>query len=161
MIVDIALGSNVGDRLAMLQGAVDGFSAAGFEVVATSAVYETTPVGGPPQGDYLNAVVRVRTERSPLEVLALARELEAHAGRVRALRWGPRTLDVDLLRCSDDHGDGCGLSSDDPELTLPHPLMHKRAFVLVPLADIDPTVDPTDEGVSGSAMRRTNHRLRA
>jgi len=134
VIADLGLGSNLGDRLAHLQSGVDGLSAAGCTIVAVSGVYETAPVGGPQQGAYLNAVVRVGTDRDPWALLALAQDLEAAAGRVRGERWGPRTLDVDLLRCE-------GFESDDPALTLPHPRAHERAFVLVPLADVDPALD--------------------
>jgi len=134
VIADLGLGSNLGDRLAFLQSAVDGLAAAGCRIVAVSAVYETAPVGGPDQGAFLNAVVRVETDLDPRGVLALAQRIEADANRVRTVRWGPRTLDVDVLRCDD-------VVSDDPDLTLPHPRMAGRAFVLVPLADVDPSVD--------------------
>lgn len=134
MIWDIGLGSNMGDRLTHLQGAVDALREAGVTVRGLSAVYESAPVGGPEQGPYLNAVVRVETDLAPHRLLDLAQHIEACAGRVRSVRWGPRPLDVDLLRGGD-------LGLDDPDLTLPHPRMRERAFVLVPLADLDPQVD--------------------
>lgn len=128
----LGLGSNVGDRLAHLQGAVDRLAATeGILVVAVSNVYETAPVGGPPQPDHLNAVVAVDTVLGPYELLAAAQECERAAHRVRRERWGPRTLDVDVLVYDD-------LRLDDPVLTLPHPRMHERGFVLVPLADVAP-----------------------
>ena len=106
--------------------------------LAVSPVYETAPVGGPAgQGPYLNCVVRLRTRRRPFEVLDVARELEAAAHRVRAERFGPRTLDVDVLFIE-------GYSSDDPDLTVPHPRLCERAFVLAPLADLDPDLVPVD-----------------
>jgi 2-amino-4-hydroxy-6-hydroxymethyldihydropteridine diphosphokinase len=129
----LGLGSNVGDRLAHLQGAVDGLgSTPGVMVVAVSPVYETDPVGGQPQDDYLNAVVAVETELGPRALLGVAQDLEARAGRVRAERWGPRTLDVDVLLVGD-------ATVDDDDLVVPHPRMRERAFVLVPLADLEPS----------------------
>jgi 2-amino-4-hydroxy-6-hydroxymethyldihydropteridine diphosphokinase len=101
-------------------------------VVAVSPVYETDPVGGPAgQGPYLNLVVELSTARSPRELLELARRLEAAAGRVRAERWGPRTLDVDVLLVGE-------LVVDEADLVVPHPRLGERAFVLVPLADLAP-----------------------
>lgn len=129
MIADLGLGSNLGDRLAHLQSGVDGLSAAGCTIVAVSGVYETAPVGGPQQGAYLNAVVRVGTDRDPWALLALAQDLEAAAGRVRGERWGPRTLDVDLLTFGDE-------VLDEPDLVVPHPRWRERGFVLAPLADL-------------------------
>jgi 2-amino-4-hydroxy-6-hydroxymethyldihydropteridine diphosphokinase len=130
----IALGSNLGDRHAYLQAAVDGLGAAdGIEVVAVSRVYETVPVGGPSQGAYLNAVVAIETMLDPHELLALAQRTERDAQRVRAEHWGPRTLDVDLLLYDDLH-------LADPDLTLPHPRMWERGFVLAPLRDVAPAL---------------------
>lgn len=126
----LALGSNLGDRAGNLQRAVDGIAQA-TAVVAVSAVYETAPVGGPDQPDYLNAVVVVETDLGARRLLELAHRLEREAGRVRIERWGPRTLDVDVLAYGGEH-------SDDPELTLPHPRAHERAFVLLPWLDADP-----------------------
>ena len=102
-----------------------------------SSVYETAPVGGPAgQGAYLNCVVVLETDRSAVELLDLAHELEAGANRVRAVRNGPRTLDVDVLLYGDE-------VSDDPVLTLPHPRMYERAFVLAPLSEIAPDLAPS------------------
>jgi 2-amino-4-hydroxy-6-hydroxymethyldihydropteridine diphosphokinase len=134
VVAYLALGSNLGDRAAHLQHALDGLRVAnGVAVVAVSRVYETDPVGGPEQGAYLNAVVAIETALSPWDVLALAQQLEAQAGRVRSERWGPRTLDVDVLLYDD-------VEQDDERLTLPHPRMWDRAFVLVPLADVAPGI---------------------
>jgi 2-amino-4-hydroxy-6-hydroxymethyldihydropteridine diphosphokinase len=128
----LGLGSNLGDRLAHLQAAIDGLAATpDVQVVAVSRVYETAPVGGPPQDDYLNAVVAVDTALDPHELLAVAQRLETGEQRVRAERWGPRTLDVDILLVDDEH-------LDEPDLVVPHPRMHERAFVLAPLADVAP-----------------------
>ena len=125
----LGLGSNLGDRLALLQGAVDALSAAG-QVVAVSPVYETDPVGGPEQADFLNAVVVVETDLTAHALLDLAHAVEARFARVREQRWGPRTLDVDLLAISDE-------VVDDADLVLPHPRAAERAFVLVPWSAVD------------------------
>ena len=123
----LSIGSNLGDRLAHLQSAVDG-----LRPLAVSGVYETAPWGGVEQDDYLNAVVvAVDPGLDARGWLARAHELEAAAGRTREVRWGPRTLDVDVV-------DVAGTVSADPELTLPHPRAHERAFVLVPWAEVDP-----------------------
>ncbi|NJP29082.1 2-amino-4-hydroxy-6-hydroxymethyldihydropteridine diphosphokinase [Microbispora sp. SCL1-1] len=132
MRVVIALGSNLGRRMENLQGAVDSlFDAPGLTCVAVSPVYETDPVGGPEQGPYLNAVVVAESLLDPRTLLDRAHSVENAFGRERRERWGPRTLDVDLITVGD-------LTSDDPELTLPHPRAHERAFVLVPWAQADP-----------------------
>jgi 2-amino-4-hydroxy-6-hydroxymethyldihydropteridine diphosphokinase len=149
-VFDLGLGSNMGDRLANLQHAVDLLRDAGLEIKAVSNVYETHAVGGPTQGPFLNAVVSVRTDMAPRDLLELAHEIETRAGRVRTVRWGPRTLDIDLLRSGD-------LVLKTDTLTIPHPRMRTRAFVLAPLADVDPTVDLA--GVDMTGVRRTDLRL--
>ena len=129
----LGLGANLGDAAAALQGAVDVLAATdGVRVIAVSPVYETAPVGGPDQPRYLNAVVIVETALAPVALLAAAHRAEQAFGRTRDVRWGPRTLDVDVLAID-------GVASDDPVLTLPHPRAHERAFVLVPWAQVDPT----------------------
>ncbi len=131
-VVVLALGSNLGDRLASLQGGVDVLCAGpGLFDVEVSPVYETAPVGGPAQPDYLNAVLVATTTLSARAVLDRSREAESALGRVRGQRWGPRTLDVDVIVYGAE-------VSDDPELTLPHPRAHERAFVLAPWHDVDP-----------------------
>jgi 2-amino-4-hydroxy-6-hydroxymethyldihydropteridine diphosphokinase len=132
----LGIGSNVGDRARHLQSAVAGLDRIdGVAVVAASPVYETDPVGGPEQPEYLNAVVAVDTDRTPRELLEIAQRLEDEAGRVRGERWGPRTLDVDILLVGDEE-------VDDPDLVVPHPRLYERAFVMVPLADLDPMLAP-------------------
>lgn len=126
----LALGANLGDRLAALRDAVAAL-AREVGVDAVSPIYETAPVGGPEQQDYLNAVVLVTTTLAPRDLLALAHRVEAAAGRERLERWGPRTLDVDVVAYDE-------VVSDDPDLTLPHPRAHERAFVLRPWLDLDP-----------------------
>lgn len=124
----LALGSNLGDREAHIRAAVEALP----DVVAVSPIYETDPVGGPDgQGPFLNAVVELDTALSPRELLDWCRRCEAAAGRVRTERWGPRTLDVDVLLVGD-------LVVDEPDLQVPHPRMWERDFVLRPLADLAP-----------------------
>jgi 2-amino-4-hydroxy-6-hydroxymethyldihydropteridine diphosphokinase len=130
--VVLALGSNLGDRQDILQGAVDAIvGLPGVRVTAVSPVYETVPVGGPAQPDYLNAVVLADSALSARELLDRLHEVEAAFDRVRVVRWGPRTLDIDIITVD-------GQTSDDPQLTLPHPRAHERAFVLAPWRDVDP-----------------------
>jgi 2-amino-4-hydroxy-6-hydroxymethyldihydropteridine diphosphokinase len=130
--VVLALGSNLGDRLASLQGGVDVLCARpGLSGVQVSPVYETAPVGGPAQPEYLNAVLVAATTLSARAVLDRCQEAENALGRVRTERWGPRTLDVDVIVYGTE-------VSDDPELTLPHPRAHERAFVLAPWHAVDP-----------------------
>jgi len=137
------MGSNLGDSRRLLRDALE---AIGDRVVAVSPLYETEPVGGPPgQPNYLNVVVELDTDQTPRELLGLARRLEAAAGRVRAERWGPRTLDVDVLLVGD-------MKVDEPDLVVPHPRMHERRFVMAPLADLAPELVPPDweDRVEGS-----------
>ena len=149
----LGIGSNLGDRLAYLQLAVDHLaSGPGVRVTAVSPVYETDPVGGPVQDDFLNAVVEVETDLAPPALLARCAAAEAAAARVRSIRWGPRTLDVDVLWID-------GYTSADPVLTVPHPRMAERAFVLAPLHDLHPTLAP--EPVGGwEGVRRSPVALR-
>jgi 2-amino-4-hydroxy-6-hydroxymethyldihydropteridine diphosphokinase len=129
--VVLSLGSNLGDRLANLQLGLDVLCGGGLDCVAVSSVYETDPVGGVDQADYLNAVLLARSSLSARDLLVRCGEAEAAAGRVRTVRWGPRTLDVDIVSCDTE-------ISADPVLTLPHPRAHERAFVLVPWLELDP-----------------------
>ena len=156
--VVLALGSNLGDRQDILQGAVDAIvGLPGMRVTAVSPVYETVPVGGPAQPDYLNAVVLADAARPARELLDRLHEIEAAFDRVRVVRWGPRTLDIDVV----DFG---GERSDDPELTLPHPRAHERAFVLGPWRDVDPDAALPGRGpvaellakADRSGLRRSN-----
>jgi len=126
----VALGSNLGDRLANLRAGVAGLRDAGVEVAAVSPVYETAPVGGPDdQGPYLNAALRARTTLAAADLLAVLHRIEAERERRRTVHWGPRTLDLDLLV----HGD---VVSDADALFVPHPRMHERRFVMVPVCDV-------------------------
>ncbi|MGQ4619027.1 2-amino-4-hydroxy-6-hydroxymethyldihydropteridine diphosphokinase [Nocardia sp. R7R-8] len=133
----LSIGSNLGDRLAHLRSVLDGF---GHRVLAVSAVYSTPPWGGVPQGDYLNAVVLVEDPAfGCVDWLRRGQELEQAAGRVREVRWGARTLDVDVVWCAELRGgEPVACRSTDPDLILPHPQAHRRAFVLVPWLDVAP-----------------------
>lgn len=144
----LGLGSNLGDRASQLIEAVAGLAARAGRVTAVSSVYESEPVGGPPQPPYLNAVVAVDTALSPRALLEVAKALEGEAGRdFEAERWGPRPLDVDVLLVGD-------LRVDDDDLVVPHPRMHHRAFVLAPLADVAPEL-VVAPAAGWSQIRRT------
>lgn len=152
VVAYLALGSNLGDRLSNLAGAVRALTEAGrrptgtsspcLTVVGVSPVYETTPVGangvmvhGHPA--YLNCAVAIRTQLTPLELLWLTAGIEAAMGRVRHERWGPRTIDIDLIL----FGNQC---IDLPHLQVPHPRLPERAFILRPLLDLDPSLVAPD-----------------
>lgn len=129
--VALGLGANLGDRVAALQGAVD-LLAPLLRDAAVSSVYETAPFGGPPdQPDYANAVLVGSTDLEPHALLAAAHDAEQAWHRTREVRWGPRTLDVDVLAVGD-------LVLHDPDLVIPHPWAHERGFVLVPWAEVHP-----------------------
>ncbi len=129
----LGLGSNMGDSRVILEEAVQALTETG-EVVAVSSLYETEPVGGPEQDPFLNLVVELETSASARELLALAQRLEHTARRERVVRWGPRTLDVDVLLVGDAR-------LKEPDLTVPHPRMHQRNFVMIPLLEIAPVSD--------------------
>ncbi|MDI5962880.1 2-amino-4-hydroxy-6-hydroxymethyldihydropteridine diphosphokinase [Streptomyces sp. SL13] len=138
----VSLGSNLGNRLETLQGAVDALAdTPGLRVKAVSPVYETEPWGIEPgsQPDYLNAVALIKTTLPPTSLLERAHAIEEAFLRVRDERWGPRTIDVDIVAYQD-------VVSEDPSLTLPHPRAHERAFVLVPWNDVDPAAELPGRG---------------
>ena len=130
----LSLGANLGDRAGAIRGAITALKDDGL--LARSTLYETPPWGPVEQPPYLNAVVVVRGPRDAAGWLARAHELEQAAGRTRDVRWGPRTLDVDVVTVTED--DGTPVLSDDPHLTLPHPRAHERAFVLLPWSTLEP-----------------------
>ena len=138
--VVIALGGNLGDRAQHLLDARAAIETMG-RLVDASAVYETAPLG-PPQPDYLNAALRIETELDPETLLARCLDVERSLGRVRDRRWGPRTIDLDLLWADDARGP-CVVSSET--LTLPHPHLAERAFALAPLLDVRPDLAPRFE----------------
>lgn len=134
----VALGSNEGDRLATLTRAVAGLGELPeTRVVAVSPLVETDPVGGPDQPDYLNAVAILETTLRPHTLLRCMHEIEARHGRTREVRWGQRTLDLDLVQYGDP-ADGSDITRESVDLTLPHPRAHERAFVLLPWALAEP-----------------------
>ncbi len=139
--VVLGLGSNLGDRLAALQTAVDALGASGVRINAVSPVMRTTPVGGPPgQDDFYNAVAVGTTDLQPFELLRVCQQIENDAQRDRSVRWGPRPIDVDIL-------DFAGRRMDEPDLVLPHPRVASRAFVAVPWSLVGP--DDRLGGLSG------------
>jgi 2-amino-4-hydroxy-6-hydroxymethyldihydropteridine diphosphokinase len=147
----VGLGGNLGNREATLRAAVRGLAAApGVDLVAVSSPYRTAPVGVTDQPDFLNAVALVETTLEPLALLEQLRVLETAAGRVRRVRWGPRTLDLDLLL----HG---ARTLSSAELTLPHPRLVERRFVLEPLLEVWPDARLPD----GSALAERLERLPA
>ena len=144
----VALGANLGDRRATLQAALDALGGyEGIRVIAVSSLMETDPVGGPPQPDYLNAVALLDTLLAPLDLLAACQQIEQDRGRRRAERWGPRTLDLDVIA----YRQVVAVSS---QLELPHPRAAERAFVLAPWLELDP--EATLPGPDGErvAVRR-------
>ncbi|HRO95065.1 2-amino-4-hydroxy-6-hydroxymethyldihydropteridine diphosphokinase [Citricoccus sp.] len=144
----LALGANLGDPAATLQAAVRELAEhAGIELTGVSPVAVTAAVGGPAgQPDYLNLVLSVETTLTPRQLLAACQAVEQAHHRTREVRWGPRTLDVDVITYA-------GLSSDHPELTLPHPRAHERAFVLAPWSWLDPQATLGGVSVAGLAAR--------
>lgn len=137
-IAYIGIGSNVGDRQDFVRRAVQELEeATGIDVQATSSLYETSPIGGPPQRSFINAVVRVDTELTPRGLLETSKRIEARMGREESdIRWGPRVVDLDILLYAEE-------KVNEPDLEIPHAQMIHRRFVLVPLLEIDPQVtDP-------------------
>lgn len=127
----LGLGSNLGDRAEHIDEALARMP----DVVKVSGLWETAPVGGPDQGPFLNCVVQLATDRTARQLLAVCREREAFAERIRVERWGPRSLDVDVLWID-------GEIVDQHDLVVPHPRMFERAFVLVPLRELAPDLIP-------------------
>lgn len=128
----LGLGSNLGDRLATLRRAIDLLAAEpGISVQRTSRVWETDPVGGPEQPDFLNVVAEIDMALEPHDLLEAANRIEATLGRTRDIRWGPRTIDIDILLID-------SLTIHDDRLTVPHPRLHERAFVIMPLLELLP-----------------------
>jgi 2-amino-4-hydroxy-6-hydroxymethyldihydropteridine diphosphokinase len=144
----LSLGSNVGDRRSHLRAGLD-VIAQQVPVLAVSPIYETEPVGGVTQPAYLNCVAVVATD-DPEVALRAAHRAEETRGRIRSVRWGPRTLDVDVI-CVDS------IVSDDPRLTLPHPRAHERAFVLVPWLDVDPAAQLPGRGRVSALVAAMRH----
>jgi 2-amino-4-hydroxy-6-hydroxymethyldihydropteridine diphosphokinase len=155
----LGLGSNLGDRFLNLREALRRLKdSSGLEISRISPVYETDPVGGPSQPRYLNMVVEIVTKIEARKLLKMCQEIENEMGRVRAERWGPRTIDIDIIIYGD-------MVSSTRELTIPHPLFHEREFVLRPMADIAPdllhpvldlSVRELLDGVEESGVKKMN-----
>jgi 2-amino-4-hydroxy-6-hydroxymethyldihydropteridine diphosphokinase len=128
-VVYLGLGSNLGDRARNIHEAVRLLNEAGVMAIKLSTIIETDPVGGPPQGLFLNGVLKAETELLPLDLLKTVNEVEAKLGRVRTVKDGPRTIDIDILLYDD-------MALDTPELVIPHPRMREREFVMGPLVEI-------------------------
>lgn len=158
----IALGSNLEDPAKQLQRAVDALAALpASRLDAVSSVYSSAAVGPGNQPDYLNAVALVSTELAPRALLVALQEIEQNQGRVRQERWGPRTLDLDILLYGE-------LQLDSPDLTIPHPRMHQRDFVLYPLREISNTnpvlpdgrdIDSILQQLEGTGLTKTHYKL--
>jgi len=141
----LCLGSNLGDRRKALREAEDALSRGGVFVDGRSSIYETEPVDVTDQPWFLNRVLHVRTDRSALSLLDLCKRIEHVAGRLPTVRYGPRVLDIDILLYDD-------VTLDHPRLTLPHPQMHTRRFVLVPLLELAPNVRHPNTGTQYKEM---------
>lgn len=144
----IGLGSNLGDRIANLEAARRAIESGGGKIQAASQIYETAPWGPVAQGDYLNQVIRIETGKTPRALLDALRAIETALGRDRAneVRYGPRKIDLDILVFGTER-------IDEPDLTIPHPRILERAFVLVPLAEIAPGLTIGGVGIR-EALRR-------
>ena len=142
----LALGSNLGNRAENLRNAIEALnSREGIRVTRKSSFYETEPVGGPDQGKFLNGVIEIKTTLEPEDLLKVVMNIESELGRVRREHWGPRTIDIDILTLDD-------LVYVSPTLSIPHPLMHERGFVLRPLLEIAPDFKHPVFGTSGSDL---------
>lgn len=142
MAVYLSLGSNMGDTVNNLDEAIRRMQdTAGVSVVSVSPRYKTRPIGKTDQDWFLNQAVHISTTLDPYELLTACQHIENELGRVREERWGPRTIDIDIIHYE-------GVQNSDPQLTLPHPRFHERAFVLVPLADIVPNAFILDKSVA-------------
>jgi 2-amino-4-hydroxy-6-hydroxymethyldihydropteridine diphosphokinase len=146
VLVYVSLGSNLGDRVSWLRLGVD--VVADADQCRTSSVYETEPVGGPAQGAFLNLVIELETAATPRVLLERCQRAEAAAGRVRGVRFGPRTLDADVLLVDD-------LVVAEPDLEVPHPRMYERRFVLEPLQELAPHLVDTAvlDAATGGVVR--------
>ncbi len=130
-VIYLALGSNIGDRRLNIHNAIEQLSQNGIHIKIVSSIIETDPVGGPPQRKFLNAVLKAETDLSPQKLLVLIKNIETSLGRTTSVRNGPRIIDIDIL-CFDN------LNIKSSNLTIPHPRMHEREFVMAPLKEINP-----------------------
>jgi 2-amino-4-hydroxy-6-hydroxymethyldihydropteridine diphosphokinase len=136
----ISVGANLGDAIGSVKAALANVPLRlHSDTQQSSALYSTSPVGGPDQADFVNAVIVVDSPLKPTQVLRELQRLEQEAQRVRDVRWGPRTLDLDIITAGNSH-------SDDPDLTLPHPRAHERGFVLMPWFEVEPKAELSGHG---------------
>lgn len=154
VIAYLGLGSNLGNKISNINQAIELLDAApGVRVVRVAPYYRTAPVGYTRQGFFINTVAEIETSLPPLHLLQLSLGLEKVLGRVRGMRWGPRPIDIDLLLYGEEE-------INRPELVIPHPCMHQRAFVMVPLADLAPEIEIPGRGkVTGLAALLANKQL--
>jgi 2-amino-4-hydroxy-6-hydroxymethyldihydropteridine diphosphokinase len=152
--VVIALGANLGDPVAALRGAVGALVSHGITVTSSSSLYSTEPVGGPEQPQYVNAVVVGTTSLAPLDVLDALQDIEQVWGRTREVRWGPRTLDLDLISWDAE-------VLDSERLTLPHPRAAERGFVLIPWLEAEPDAHLVGSGSVQSLVEALNNLIDA
>jgi len=146
----VGIGSNLGDRETNLERALELLAAEdGIEIAAVSEIRETEPVGPVEQGLFLNGAARVETSLAPRALLACLLTVENRLGRVREERWGPRTIDLDLLLYGDEQ-------IDEPGLSVPHPRLHERRFALEPLADLDPGLEIPGQGPLSTLLAKLN-----
>jgi len=131
--VYLALGSNLGDRLDYIQRAIEGLKDRGLKILKLSTIIETNPLEAPPQGRYLNAVLKAETSYSPEELIIVTQDLECKLGRIKKVFRGPRVIDIDILIYDD-------VKLITPRLIIPHPRMLERPFVMGPLEEIDPSL---------------------
>ncbi|MFS0577321.1 2-amino-4-hydroxy-6-hydroxymethyldihydropteridine diphosphokinase [Sporosarcina sp. 179-K 3D1 HS] len=142
----LSIGSNMGDRLRHLQQSVYTLhSQEGIEVVAVSSIYETAPIGFIGQADFLNMAVKIQTSLDPHTLLNVCQQIESDLGRKRLIRWGPRTIDLDILLYNNEN-------IESENLIIPHPRMLERAFVLVPLFEIAPELASSEEVVQAGGV---------
>jgi len=130
----IALGTNIGNRESYLHSALQAIQEKDIDIIGFSSIYETDPVGYEDQDRFLNMVIKVNTDLQPLDLLEVLQSIEHESGRERKIRWGPRTLDLDILLFNQEN-------IETERLIVPHPRMTERAFVLVPLAEIDQNLE--------------------
>lgn len=144
----ISVGANLGDAIGSVQAALANVPLRLHSAdQQSSALYSTSPVGGPAQADFVNAVIVIDSPLTPEQVLRELQRLEQEARRVRDVRWGPRTLDLDIITAGDSR-------SDDPDLTLPHPRAHERGFVLIPWLEVEPKAELSGHGPVGDLIAR-------
>lgn len=149
--VYLSIGTNMGERFENLQHAIRLLMGTkGVEVVRISSIYETAAVGYTDQADFLNIVVYVKTVHTPMKMLEVCQSIENELGRIRVFRWGPRIIDLDILLYNQEN-------IETESLTVPHPRMYDRAFVLVPLIDITPTPENQQVQLAHVALEQINH----